>query len=275
MSIHFHIFTRCGGVFLVTLCGVIGCAPRQATVAHPGDPTVAGALYATESNVGARAKTLRAIAAARQIVLDDLRHADVPGYKRRIATVEPTGHEPRVTLDMAQGKPKSTSRVLDVAIQGEGLFVVGWPGGANGVAYTRRGTLFSNSQGQLVVELPGSDNHCPLLPAVHLPADTSDLTITESGIVTVLRPGEAAPQQIGTMELSQFEHPDGLKLVREGGLYVATSESGEARPCRPGEAGAGKLLQGFVEQSNVDPAVEQLRLDFLKRWEAALLSPEQ
>ena len=54
-------------------------------------------------------------------------------------------------------------------------------------------------------------------------------------------------------------NPQGLKLLG-GSLYQRTESSGPANESNPGQAGAGKLLQGNLEGSNVDPVKELVTL---------------
>jgi flagellar basal-body rod protein FlgG len=70
--------------------------------------------------------------------------------------------------------------------------------------------------------------------------------------------------------LYRFANPQNLSRI-EHDLYVPTERSGPPIECRPGEDGVGKMLQGFLEASNVEIAREQLRLNFLNEWRQALL----
>ena len=65
------------------------------------------------------------------------------GYGTRISGTQ---------LDMAQGSTVTTGRQLDLVIQGPGFFrVKTLPTQGDGLAYTRTGNFFTNSQGQLVL----------------------------------------------------------------------------------------------------------------------------
>ena len=45
-----------------------------------------------------------------------------------------------------------------------------------------------------------------------------------------------------------------------GSIYVATEASGPPIDSKPGEDGAGVILQGYLESSNVDPVKELVTL---------------
>jgi len=46
-----------------------------------------------------------------------------------------------------------------------------------------------------------------------------------------------------------------------GGVYAETPTSGARVFCTPGQAGAGTLMDGFLESSNVDPIKEAVKPD--------------
>lgn len=162
-------------------------------------------------------------------------------------------------LDLEQGSFESTGRDLDVAIEGAGFFRVSiLESLGDGTAYTRNGNFFVNNDGELVL---GIGEGFRLVPPITIPADTvpGSINIGQDGTIEVLRSGQVAPQTIGRLEVTRFINPQGLKLLG-GGLYTETSASGAPVTGNPGEDGAGTLLQGFLEGSNVDPVKELVTL---------------
>jgi len=159
------------------------------------------------------------------------------------------------------GRPVATERIhtqaprtqtgnsLDVAIQGQGFFQVLLPDGTT--AYTRNGSFQKDSTGQIVTA-----NGYPLQPAMTIPANAQTLTIGNDGTVTVQQPGQAAPTQIGNIQLVTFVNPGGLQSAGEN-LYLETASSGTPTPNTPGTNGAGLLNQSYLEGSNVN-VVEEL-----------------
>lgn len=161
-----------------------------------------------------------------------------------------TGVRPVATERIhTQGNLQQTGGKLDVAISGEGFLQVQMPNGT--VAYTRDGSLQSDSQGQIVTV-----NGFPLQPAITIPPDAESVTIARDGSVSVIQPGSTTPVQIGNMQLASFVNPSGLQS-KGGNLYEETVASGAPKLNQAGSNGTGTLTQGFLETSNVN-VVEEL-----------------
>jgi len=160
-------------------------------------------------------------------------------------------------LDTEQGSLESTGRPLDISIQGDGFFRVKiLDSVADGTAYTRNGNFMTNADGELIL---GLGDGYRLVPPVTIPADATEVSISTSGTVEVLRAGQQTPVTVGQLQISQFVNPQGLSLLG-GSLYVETAASGAPIDGQPGEAGGGQLIQGFLEASNVDPVKELVTL---------------
>ena len=151
-----------------------------------------------------------------------------------------------------KGDLQQTGNVLDLAIEGEGFFQIQQPNGET--AYTRAGAFKKNSQGQLV-----SSDGFTLEPTITIPQNALSVTVGVDGTVSVTQPGQAQPQQVGTIQLVRFINPAGLESQGRN-LFVPTQASGDATPGTPGQDGLGTLLQGFVEGSNVNVVEEMVGL---------------
>jgi flagellar basal-body rod protein FlgG len=161
-----------------------------------------------------------------------------------------TGVRPVATERIfSQGNLQQTSNNKDVAIQGEGFFQVLLPDGTT--AYTRDGSFQMDNQGQLV-----TSSGYVVQPAITIPADAQSITIGRDGTVSVTQPGSAAGTQVGSLQLATFINPAGLEARGEN-LYVETASSGSPGTNTPGTNGAGLLMQGYTETSNVN-VVEEL-----------------
>jgi flagellar basal-body rod protein FlgG len=161
-----------------------------------------------------------------------------------------TGVRPVATQRIhTQGNLQQSSNSLDVAVQGEGFFQIQMPDGT--LAYTRDGAFQKDAQGVMV-----TSSGFPVQPQITIPPDAVSLTIGRDGVVSALQAGQAAPTQIGQLQLATFVNTGGLQSVGEN-LYVETASSGTPTPNTPGTNGAGLLNQGFVETSNVN-VVEEL-----------------
>lgn len=160
-------------------------------------------------------------------------------------------------LDTEQGSLENTGRQLDVGISGQGFFKVKVMDSiGDGFAYTRNGNFFVNRDGDLVL---GMGDGYKLEPKINIPKGTTDVTISQDGIVEVTVAGQTAKRKVGELQLFQFVNPQGLHLLG-GSLYQQTEASGAPLQSKPGENGAGQVLQGFLESSNVDPVKELVTL---------------
>ncbi|AGG90085.1 flagellar basal-body rod protein FlgG [Rhodanobacter denitrificans] len=148
-----------------------------------------------------------------------------------------------------QGNIEQTGNSLDVAVQGRGFLQVTMPDGS--IAYTRDGSLHMDQNGQIVTA-----NGYAIDPAISVPANAQSITIGSDGTISVSVPGQAATQQIGTVQLADFINPAGLQPNGDN-LYLETASSGSPQIGQPGLNGLGTLAQGALESSNVN-VVEQM-----------------
>ncbi len=148
-----------------------------------------------------------------------------------------------------QGNIVQTSNSFDIAVQGNGFFQVNHPDGST--VYTRDGAFGLDSSGQLVTQ-----NGYLLEPSITVPANTMSVTVGSDGTVSALVAGNSSPNQIGSVTLAQFVNPTGLESIGDN-LYRETVASGTPQIDTPGTSGAGTLIQGSLESSNVN-VVEEL-----------------
>jgi flagellar basal-body rod protein FlgG len=151
-----------------------------------------------------------------------------------------------------QGSFNSTGNSMDVAISGEGFYQVAMPDGT--IAYTRDGSFKTTSDGTIV----NSDGY-PILPQISIPDGSQQLTISPTGQVTVILPGQETSTEIGQMELARFINPAGLRALG-GNLYGVSDASGEALIETPKTNGMGELQQGSIEASNVQVVDEMVNM---------------
>jgi flagellar basal-body rod protein FlgF len=147
--------------------------------------------------------------------------------------------------DYAQGSMESTKNPLDVAIDGNGFFVVQTPAGER---YTRDGSFQINNQGQLV-----NASGYPVLgtggPITFQQTD-KQINIASDGNVTVLEGTARTDSVRGKLRMVRFANPQALEKqgsnLYSGGASVADTTS--------------VVRQGFVEKSNVNSVLEMSRL---------------
>jgi len=147
-----------------------------------------------------------------------------------------------------QGTLQMTGNALDLAVDGQGFFQVLLPDGSMG--YTRNGTFSQNAEGLLTTA-----SGYFVQPEIQIPADALSVTVSADGIVSVVQPGQVEPAEIGQLTLANFANPRGLQPVGETFL-VETAASGPPVVGEPLADGAGKLVQGALEASNVNVVQE-------------------
>jgi flagellar basal-body rod protein FlgG len=156
-----------------------------------------------------------------------------------------TAGTPRV---MSQGNMLPTSKDLDVAIRGEGFFKVTLPDGRT--AYTRDGSFEMDAQGRLV-----TSQGYVLQPGITVPQNSSGISINAQGSVSVTPAGTTTPTVLGQIELAMFINKAGLQSQGDN-LYLETPASGTPQNGIGGQQGFGDLLQGNLEQANVEAVSE-------------------
>jgi flagellar basal-body rod protein FlgG len=180
----------------------------------------------------------------------------VPGSPTSDDTRAPTGIQiglgtvpAAVGKIFTQGDIVQTGNVLDVAIEGTGFFQVDLPDG--NLAYTRAGAFKLDGDGRVVT----SDGY-PLNPALTIPEDAQEITISETGVVSATLGDDTESTELGNIDLANFVNEAGLVAIGRN-LFRETESSGVATIGTPGSDGYGTLLQQYIESSNVN-LVEEL-----------------
>ncbi|SLN62831.1 flagellar hook-basal body complex protein [Roseisalinus antarcticus] len=143
----------------------------------------------------------------------------------------------RVT-DLVQGGMTATGGTFDLAIEGDGFFMVQTP---EGERLTRAGHFMPNAQGDLVT----ADGYPVLGPGgapVFVPQGVASLGISADGTLS------ADGQPVG--EIGVVRPIDPQAMIREHGVMFRADEGVEP-------AFEARVLQGFLEESNVNP-IEQI-----------------
>lgn len=153
----------------------------------------------------------------------------------------------RFTDDL-QGALVQTGGSLDIAIEGDGYFTVQTP---EGPRLTRAGAFARDAEGTIVT----LDGH-PLLDEaggpIVIPFEVRDIGLAQDGTISV----DGAPQ--GKIGLVVADDP--TTVFREAGVLFRVD--GETVPIEPG---VGRMVQGFLENSNVNPIAEMARMIEVQR----------
>jgi flagellar basal-body rod protein FlgF len=182
--------------------------------------------------------------------------AEHPAFESLLHTGRPDGTEGSVSfvslrggyVDERPGGVVMTGNPTDVAIQGDAWFAYRTPEGQ--LALGRDGRFLIDQNGTLMTtsgaQVLGLDGGPVAIP----PELGADLKVGQDGTL-------AGPdgQAFGRIGLFQLDEADGMRKI-EGGLYLVDGPAEEALVPAP----FGELVQGAVEQSNVQPVLEMTRM---------------
>lgn len=151
----------------------------------------------------------------------------------------------------AQGNMVTTQNPLDVAIAGDGYFQVAQADGT--IAYSRDGGFKLSPTGQLV-----TSSGSLIQPAITIPNNAASVTIGRDGTVSV-ELSAGGSQVLGQLQLARFVNPSGLQSLGQN-LLKETPASGAPQVLQAGQGGAGTLMQGSLEASNVNVVEEMVNM---------------
>ena len=158
--------------------------------------------------------------------------------------VKTTG-TPRI---MTQGNLMPTGKTFDIAIRGEGLFKIQMPDGRT--AYSRDGSFELDAQGRLVTA-----QGYLVQPGITVPQNAAGVVVNQEGQVSVTLPGSNTASVVGQIEMTRFVNKSGMQAIGDN-LFFETPASGPPQNGTPGNEGFGTLLQGNLEQANVEAVTE-------------------
>ena len=152
-------------------------------------------------------------------------------------------------INFLTGETQPTRRELDVAIQGDGFFEMNGPDGQK--LYTRNGE-FRVTPERVLVGAGGlevlSEGGSPIV------------TLPGGGAITVNRDGTIfqGATSLGKISIQKFSNTAAL-MPTVAGLFVAGPNAGKESVDEP------ELMQGYLEQSNVQPLREMVDLVLISR----------
>lgn len=226
------------------------------------------ALYIAATGMKAQTAQLDSIA-------NNVANASTPGFKRsslRFGDLMATGLAAPVDGDLlaspagvkianvqrsfAAGELRKTDDTMALAIQGDGFLEVQLPDGSP--AFVRSARLEISADRMLT-----TSEGLQLRQHIHVPTDVQRIAVAEDGQVQGVDDA-GRTTSLGRIDVAVFASPSGLNPAGDG-LWLASARSGEAVVSAAGEAGAGRLKQGYQESSNVQLVEEMVQLMVAQR----------
>ncbi len=191
------------------------------------------------------------------LVANNIANSSTTGFRREGVVfsefVERLGTDPSLSMayasgrniDLGQATLSQTGGTFDFAIQGDGFFLIETP---EGERLTRAGSFTPSAEGELVT----MDGH-RLLDAggapIFIPPDAKIVALAQDG--TLSANGEPLAQ------VGLWQPAERLSLRHQSGTMFA---AGELEPVE-----SGQILQGMLEDSNVQPVAEITRMITVQR----------
>ena len=164
---------------------------------------------------------------------------------------------------MGGGSLQSTGETTDLAIEGEGMFVVADgtpPAVSKQVEYTRAGNFTFNDEGFLttqsgeyVLGKKEAGNGEPN-SYIQVPKGSTDTSIGQDGSVSYIPEGSEERKIAGYVSIARFQNEAGL-VRTTGSNWIESAASGKAQDGTPG-GNFGLTISGTLEMSNVELASE-------------------
>jgi len=189
------------------------------------------------------------------IIGHNLANINTPGYKRdkigfeamlagttnqvpQNTTADPILQKDQMYIDYSAGLTSPTGNSFDLAIEGDGFFVVESP---EGMAYTRQGNFHLNATGELVTV----DGYRVQGQGGPVQIKGSNIEIGNNGEIT------ADGTRVGAISIVDFPQPYALKKI---GSALFQPENNQI----VSQNATGQVKQGYIEGSNVEVITEMV-----------------
>ena len=192
-----------------------------------------------------------------QVVANNIANISTTGFRREGVIFEeyiaPVQDGPSLSMasgnarvvDLTQAGLSQTNAAFDFAIQGEGFFQIETP---DGERLTRAGSFTPSPNGELVT----NDGYRLLDQGgapVFIPPNARNLAVAQDGTISA----DGAP----IARIGLWQPSDPLSLQHQSGTLFS------AKGIEPAEGGT--ILQGYLEDSNVNPVMEIARMIEVQR----------
>ena len=189
-----------------------------------------------------------------EVAANNLANVSTDGFKgQKVFATMVEGALPVASAitDFSQGTLQVTNNPRDIALQGNGFFVVKTP---NGERYTRGGSVQVNDAGNLT-DASGNEilgDNGPIRVTSQGDDEIGNIQISRGGTVTVDN------SEVGHLRIETI--PDKTTLVAEGsGMFIPPAQRQRIDP------DARIVRQGALEQSNVTPISEMVDMISIQR----------
>lgn len=188
-----------------------------------------------------------------EVTSNNIANADTPGFnaeklmfqdylvKDSNKREDAYAYDPSSYRDTSNGSMKQTGNPFDLAINGDAYFQVQSP---LGIRYTRAGNFQVDSEGTLM-----TNDGYPVLGAdggqITVPTNAMNVAINAAGQMT------ADGEEIGQVGIMEFQNEQAM--TRLGNNMYTSAET-------PQPSESGRVMQGFLESSNVTAITEMVRV---------------
>jgi len=214
------------------------------------------------SGIYACASSLETLEQQQDIIAHNLANAETAGFRRskgvfrsfnEVLEGEQKGTGPAdlagtapvlsTEIDLAKGTLRQTGGSLDLAVEGDGFFVLRTPSGQR---YTRRGSFQLSEDGTIVNSLGWA-----------LTSDSGDLTVPR-GVreIAIQSDGQVIVDDMPMGRVMVVDVPDKSQLVRTEQCTFRTADKDTFLPLSAGS----KVRQGYIETSNVQVIDEMVAM---------------
>ncbi|MCF3973417.1 flagellar hook-basal body complex protein [Paracoccus salsus] len=210
------------------------------------------AIYATLSRQTGLMNEMR-------VVANNIANANTTGFRREgvifaehLAALDHRGdtlsmaHARGRLVDLGQGVLTQTNGTFDLAIEGEGFFMLDTPAGPR---LTRAGAFMPSAEGELM----SADGHRLLdegQAPIIIPAGASKVAVGADGTMSA--------NGVTFGRIGVFAPPEDAQITHDGGTSFAVDAD-------PEPIEDARVRQGFLEESNVDSVFEITRMIEVQR----------
>lgn len=206
------------------------------------------------NGMSSAAAALQMLERRQAVLANNLANASTRGFKAEMAFSRLMNNALAATdtaVDLTAGTLTQTHNPFDVAIEGDGFFVVSTPGGER---FVRNGS-FSLSADRRLIDGKGNA----------VLGDDGPITIPPNGRVDIDAAGQILLNGKPLARLRVERVPSGTDLQHEGGTMFVPAATREAVPLAE-----RRVQQGFLEESNVNAMAAMTdMLSVLHRYQAA------